>query len=60
MQRTWYVSPQIYILTIEESLAYLDIEGEQNKILEDKTIELQRRIENEIKEVGHNFIAKAM
>lgn len=33
----------------EESLAYLDIEGEQNKILEQKTVQLQNRVENEIK-----------
>ena len=36
-------------LEFEESLAYLDIEGEQNKILENKTIELQNRVESEIK-----------
>lgn len=33
----------------EESLAYLDIEGEQNRILEQKTVELQERVESEIK-----------
>jgi hypothetical protein len=33
----------------EESLAYLDIEGEQNKILELKTVDLQQRVETEIK-----------
>lgn len=36
-------------MEFEESLAYLDIEGEQNKILEGKTVELQHRVENEIK-----------
>jgi hypothetical protein len=36
-------------LEFEESLAYLDIEGEQNKILEQKTIELQARVDTEIK-----------
>lgn len=38
-------------LELEEALAYLDIEGEQNKILEQKTIELQSRVENEIKQI---------
>ncbi|CAI2359632.1 unnamed protein product [Moneuplotes crassus] len=36
-------------MEFEESLAYLDIEGEQNKILENKTVELQQRVENEIR-----------
>lgn len=36
-------------MEFEESLAYLDIEGEQNKILEQKTVELQQRVENEIR-----------
>ena len=27
----------------------MDIEGQQNKIMEDRTIELQHRVENEIK-----------
>lgn len=36
-------------MELEEALAYLDIEGEQNKILEMKTIELQSRVDREIK-----------
>lgn len=36
-------------MEFEESLAYLDIEGEQNKILEQKTSELQSRVDNEIR-----------
>ena len=39
----------------EESLAYLDIEGEQNKILENKTIELQYKVENEIKMIKDDW-----